>query len=103
MAEMTISAAREDFETLLHRVADGKERVLLLRQERAVAAVVPTEGYDLLQRIKTAGQEWFWSERWQHMEREADDAIAEGRVKHFDDIDSFFAGLDATAAVHDQA
>ena len=58
MAEVKIGAAREDFETLLHRVADGKERVLLLRQERAVAAVVPTEDYDLLQRIKTAGPEW---------------------------------------------
>ncbi len=102
MAEMTTSAARDDFDALLDRVADDKEGVLLRRQERAVAAVVPVEDYDLLQRVKTAGQEWFWSERWQRMEREADEAIAAGRVEHFDDLDSFLAGLDQAVARYGQ-
>ncbi len=102
MAEMTTSAARDDFDALLDRVADGKESVLLRRQEHAVAAMVPIEDYDLLRRIKAAGQEWFWSEHWQKMEREADDAIVAGRVKHFDDMGSFFAGLDAAVREHEQ-
>jgi len=94
MAAMTTNDARDAFDALLDRVDGDKESVLLRRQERAVAAVVPIEDYDLLQRIKAAGQEWFWSDRWQRMEREADEAIAAGRVTHFDDLDSFFAGLD---------
>ncbi len=40
-------------------------------------------------------QAWFWSERWQQMEREADEDIAAGRVKRFDDLDSFLAYLDS--------
>jgi bifunctional DNA-binding transcriptional regulator/antitoxin component of YhaV-PrlF toxin-antitoxin module len=42
-------------------------------------------------------QAWFWSERWQQMEREADADIAAGRVKRFDDAESFLAHLDSLA------
>jgi len=46
-----------------------------------------------------ADQVWFWSERWQRMEREADDDIANGRVGEFDDVDDFLADLDAVKYV----
>lgn len=39
-------------------------------------------------------QEWFWTEKWQQMEREADESIAARRVRSFDDVDSLLAGLD---------
>ncbi len=39
-------------------------------------------------------QAWFWTERWQQMEREADEDIAAGRVKVFDDAESFLAELE---------
>jgi antitoxin MazE len=42
-----------------------------------------------------ADQVWFWSERWQRMEREADGDIAHGRVAEFEDVDDFLADLDA--------
>lgn len=41
-----------------------------------------------------ADQVWFWSERWQQMEREADDDVAAGRVAAFDDVEAFLADLD---------
>jgi AbrB family looped-hinge helix DNA binding protein len=41
-----------------------------------------------------AGQRWFWTERWQKMEREADADIAAGRVKRFDTAEDFTAELD---------
>ena len=44
----------------------------------------------------SADQAWFWTERWQQMEREADADIAEGRTERFDDIDEFLADLDVT-------
>lgn len=40
-------------------------------------------------------QAWFWTERWQQMEREADADFAAGRVATFDDVESFLADLDA--------
>lgn len=42
-----------------------------------------------------ADQKWFWTDRWQGMERKADAEIAAGRVDVFDDVDSFLADLDA--------
>jgi hypothetical protein len=42
-------------------------------------------------------QRWFWSERWQRLEREADDDIAAGRIATFEDVESFLADLDRDA------
>lgn len=41
-----------------------------------------------------ASQRWFWSERWQQMEREADADIAAGRSRIFDDAEHLLAALD---------
>jgi len=41
-----------------------------------------------------ADQRWFWTERWQQMEREADADIAAERVVRFDGVDDFLADLD---------
>ena len=41
-----------------------------------------------------AGQRWFWSDRWQKMEREAEQDIAAGRVKVADNAEDFLAELD---------
>jgi AbrB family looped-hinge helix DNA binding protein len=40
-------------------------------------------------------QTWFWTERWQQMEREADDDFAAGRVTVTEDADEFLAELDS--------
>lgn len=40
-----------------------------------------------------ADQRWFWSERWQEMEREVDEHVAAGRVTTFDDVDDFLGSL----------
>jgi antitoxin MazE len=42
-----------------------------------------------------ADQVWFWTDRWQQMERAADQDVAAGRVARFDDVDDFLADLDA--------
>ena len=39
-------------------------------------------------------QAWFWTERWQQMEREADEDYAAGRYKTFDNVEAFIADLD---------
>lgn len=44
------------------------------------------------------GQRWFWTERWQQMEREVDGDVRAGDVEVFDDADSFLANLDELTA-----
>lgn len=40
-----------------------------------------------------ADQAWFWAERWQAMEHEAEDDITAGRVETFEGPDEFVADL----------
>ncbi len=42
-----------------------------------------------------ADQRWFWTERWQAMERGADEDIAAGRVTVLDGVDALFEHLDS--------
>lgn len=46
------------------------------------------------QALIDASQRWFWSERWQRVEREADADIAAGRSRIFDDAEHLLAALD---------
>ena len=39
-------------------------------------------------------QKWFWTERWQQMEREADEDIAAGRIVGTESVDELFAEMD---------
>jgi len=41
-----------------------------------------------------ASQRWFWSERWQRMEREADEDVAAGRVHAYENVDDLLDALD---------
>jgi antitoxin MazE len=59
---------------------DENGRVMLSR-----AQVIPPE------------QAWFWSERWQQMEREAEADLASGRVTEYVDLSSAITGLDTLA------
>lgn len=60
----------------------------IVRREDGVIELRPQETI-------AASQRWFWSERWQRMEREADADFAAGRFATFDDAESFLADLDA--------
>jgi hypothetical protein len=42
-----------------------------------------------------ADQAWFWTERWQQLEREADEAVAAGRVADVGGVDELLADLDS--------
>lgn len=54
MSEHRISEAREEFATIVNKVAFGGERVRLTRHGKAVAAVVPIEDADLLEELEDA-------------------------------------------------
>lgn len=46
-------------------------------------------------------QAWFWSKRWQKMEREAEADLASGRVTEYADLSSALDGLEALAGNSD--
>lgn len=41
-----------------------------------------------------AEQAWFWSERWQRMEREVDEHVERGETTTFDTTDEFLSSLE---------
>ncbi len=47
---VTVTEARADFSEFINRVAYGKERFILKRREKELAAVIPMEEYRLLER-----------------------------------------------------
>jgi len=68
-----------------------------LNQPGAQVEVFEREGEIVLrpQVAVPADQAWFWTERWQQMEREADDAVAAGRTVTVEDVEEFLADLDS--------
>ena len=40
-----------------------------------------------------AEQSWFWTERWQRMEREAQEDIEAGRVTRYSDVEAAIEAL----------
>jgi antitoxin MazE len=63
----------------------------------AQVEVIEREGEIVLrpQVAVPADQAWFWTERWQQMEREADDAVAAGRTVTAEDVEELLADLDS--------
>jgi hypothetical protein len=52
-------------------------------------------GFEMIsQHANDVVQAWFWSERWQRMEREADTDVAAGRIARFGSADDFLEELD---------
>jgi prevent-host-death family protein len=51
-AAVTTAAARKNFSDLINRVAYGKDRVVLTRRNKALAAVVPIEDIALIEEIE---------------------------------------------------
>jgi len=60
--------------------SDDQGRVIVAR-----AQIIPPE------------QAWFWTERWQHLEHEAQADIDDGQVTEFDNVDEAIAFLNQLA------
>ena len=68
-----------------------------LDQPGAQGEVIEREGEIVLRPhiAVPADQAWFWTERWQQLEREADESIAAGQVADAESIDGLLADLDS--------
>lgn len=49
------------------------------------------------QEVPDPDQAWFWTPEWQQMEREADEAIADGRVYRFDSTEEMMVWMRSVA------
>jgi bifunctional DNA-binding transcriptional regulator/antitoxin component of YhaV-PrlF toxin-antitoxin module len=76
--------------TIPHRIAKALKlrkgdhmlmRVVGERVEMVPSALIPRD------------QLWFWTREWQKREREADEDLAEGRVKEFSSVEDLLADL----------
>jgi len=76
--------------------ADLRRRLHLDAPDSQVKLIEHDDGHvELMPVIAVpADQAWFWTERWQTMEREADADIAAGRATIVDGLDELIAHLD---------
>jgi bifunctional DNA-binding transcriptional regulator/antitoxin component of YhaV-PrlF toxin-antitoxin module len=81
--------------------ADLRRRLHLDEPGAQVQLIEHEDGRIELQAVLPipADQAWFWTERWQAGEREADEDIAAGRVTTFDNVDDFIAHLREVGAI----
>jgi AbrB family looped-hinge helix DNA binding protein len=75
-AEVRELLSIDEGDDLIFRVIEGGKVVI----ERAIT--IPAE------------QAWFWTERWQRMERAAQANIDAGRVYHYADVDEALSALE---------
>lgn len=52
MAKVSTAEARSEFSDIINRASFGKERVVLTRRGKELAAVVPIEDLELLERLE---------------------------------------------------
>lgn len=88
-----------------HLPADVRRRYHLDEPGAQVEVVGRPDGVIELHPVlpHRADQAWFWTERWQAMEREVDEDIAAGRVETFDSAEEFIADLDRQITAADKA
>ena len=91
-----------------------KGQVTLPSEVRKLLSI--SEGEDLIFRVEENGQvvveraisipadqAWFWTERWQKMEREAQADIDSGRVHRYPKVDDAISSLEKTDDAGDRA
>jgi AbrB family looped-hinge helix DNA binding protein len=79
--------------------ADLRRRLHLDREDAQVQLVEREDGRIELVPVVTvpADQAWFWTDRWQAMEREADADTAAGRTRIVDGLDGLLGALEPDA------
>jgi prevent-host-death family protein len=50
--KLTASAARQNFSDILNRAAFGRERVLVHRGKKPIAAIMPVEDFEFLEELE---------------------------------------------------
>ncbi len=80
-------------------VPNQVREILSVEEGDDLAFYVSKSGKVMVDRLQTIppDQAWFWTERWQKMEREAQADIDAGRVQQFDDVEAALEWLHGIA------
>jgi AbrB family looped-hinge helix DNA binding protein len=70
-----------------------KGSLVLVKIVENAVLMVPQETVD-------KDQSWFWQERWQKLEAEAEEDIRKGRVKSFDSVKELFDEIEGKPETH---
>jgi prevent-host-death family protein len=81
MIRLAASKAYEDFSDTLNRVAEKKERILLHRQGKNVAALIPVEDLALLKELEDRLDAEAFREAKEEWEREGKKTIPWEKIK----------------------
>jgi prevent-host-death family protein len=52
MPKLTASSARQNFSDIVNRAAYGRERIIVHRRKKPIAAVIPIEDLELLEKLE---------------------------------------------------
>jgi prevent-host-death family protein len=52
MPKLTASSARQNFSDIVNRAAYGRERIIVHRRKKPIAAVIPLEDLELLEKLE---------------------------------------------------
>jgi antitoxin MazE len=71
-----------------------REKLKLVKGSLVLAKMVNNTIVLVPQETVDKDQAWFWTERWQKLEAEAENDIREGRVKTFDSVEELFHDIE---------
>ncbi len=77
-----------------------RKKLLLKQGDLVLAKIVNNTVVLIPQETIDKDQAWFWSERWQKLEAEAESDIRKGKVKSFDSVEELFDEMEKTSEAH---
>jgi len=74
-----------------------RKKLHLKQGDLVLAKIVDNTVVLIPQETIDKDQTWFWTERWQKLEAEAESDIQKGRVKSFDSVEELFNEIEETS------
>ena len=74
-----------------------RKKLRLEQGDLVLAKIVDNTVILIPQETIDKDQTWFWTERWQKKEAEAEEDIKKGRVKSFDSVEELFDEIEETS------
>jgi AbrB family looped-hinge helix DNA binding protein len=76
--------------SMRNKLGIKEESIVMAKIVDDTIVLVPQETVD-------RDQAWFWKERWQKLEAEAEEDLAAGRTKTFESVEDLFHEIEGTA------
>jgi len=78
-----------------------RKKLHIKRGDLVLAKIVDNAVVLIPQETIDKDQAWFWTERWQKLEAEAESDIQRGKVKSFNSVEELFDEMEKTSTDHE--